>query len=108
MKRVALLGNAGGGKSLLSASLSQAKKLPLYYQLDKLLWNPRWVQTPEEDFIRKHDAILKKEQWIIDGMASLDSIKSRLKVADTIIFIDHSLWIHYWWAAKRQFMCILK
>jgi GAF domain-containing protein len=28
--------------------------------------------------------------------------------ADTIIFIDHPLWIHYWWAIKRQWMCLFR
>ena len=107
MTKVVLLGNAGGGKSTLCKALSESKGLPIY-QLDKLQWNPGWVQTPVDEFNIKHDSIIEKEKWIIDGMAGLDSIEKRLKAADTIIFVDHPLWVHYWWAAKRQLMCLFR
>ena len=107
MTKVALLGNAGGGKSTLCEALSQAKKLPVY-QLDKLQWNSGWIPTPKEEFDAKHDAIISQEKWIIDGVASLESIERRLLASDTIIFVDHPLWVHYWWAAKRQFMCLFR
>lgn len=107
MTKVALLGNAGGGKSTLCESLSYAKGLTVY-QLDKLQWNPGWVPTPQEEFDYKHDLILAKDKWIMDGVASLESIERRLEAADTIIFVDHPLWVHYWWAAKRQFMCLFR
>ncbi len=107
MTKVTLLGNAGGGKSSLCSVLSEAKQLPAY-QLDKLQWNPGWVKTPKEVFDARHDAILNEDKWIIDGVASLESLDRRLQVSDTIIYIDHPLWVHYWWAAKRQFMCLFR
>jgi len=107
MTKVALLGNAAGGKSTLCKALSQATRLPIY-QLDKLQWNPGWVPTPQEEFDKQHDSIIEKKKWIIDGVASVESIERRLKAADTIIFVDHPLWVHYWWATKRQFMCLFR
>lgn len=107
MTKVAIVGNAGGGKSTLCKALSVAKELPIY-QLDKLQWNPGWVPTPEEEFDVRHDALLEKEKWIIDGVASFESIERRFKAADTIIFVDHPLRVHYWWAVKRQFMCLFR
>ncbi len=107
MTKVAIFGNAGGGKSTLCEALSRSKNLPVY-QLDKLQWNPGWVPTPKEEFEIKHKEPLKKEKWIIDGVATLESIERRLNEADTIIFVDLPLWRHYWWAAKRQFMCIFR
>jgi adenylate kinase family enzyme len=88
-------------------ALSQAKELPAY-QLDKLQWNPGWIPTPKNEFDAQHDAIIKQEKWIIDGVASLDSIERRIEASDTIIFVDHPLWVHYWWATKRQFMCLFR
>ena len=107
MTKVAILGNAGGGKSTLCKLLSTAKNLPVY-QLDKLQWNPGWIASPPDEFNARHDQLLNRDRWIIDGVATFESINSRLKAADTIIFIDHPLWVHYWWAAKRQFMCIFR
>lgn len=107
MTKVAILGNAGGGKSMLCEHLSSAKGLPVY-QLDKLQWNPGWVPTPIDEFNARHDEILGKDKWIIDGVATIESIGRRLEEADTIIFVDYPLWRHYWWAAKRQFMCLFR
>jgi hypothetical protein len=28
-------------------------------------------------------------------------------LADTIILVDHPLYIHYWWAIKRQMACLV-
>lgn len=107
MTKVAVLGNAGGGKTTLCHSLSAAKGLPLYH-LDKLLWSPGWVPTPKEKFDFEHERILKKDKWIIDGMASMQSIERRVAEADTIIYIDLPLRVHYWWATKRQFKSFLR
>ena len=107
MTKVAILGNAGGGKSTLCDCLSRATHLPAY-QLDQLLWNPGWVPTPFDQFETEHDDILKRDAWIIDGIATLESIEKRLEASDTIIFVDLPLWVHYWWATKRQVMCIFR
>ena len=106
-KRIAIIGNAGGGKSTVAKRLSEARGLPLH-QLDKLQWNPGWVATPKTEFDRRHDELIASERWIMDGFASWESIDRRFEAADTIIFVDHPLWIHYWWAIKRQVMCVFR
>lgn len=105
--KIMIIGNAGGGKSTLAKQLSQAKNLPLY-RLDSLQWKPGWIKTPKAEFDCLHDRLIAKDIWIIDGFASWESIERRCAAADTIILVDHSLWIHYWWAIKRQFMCLFR
>lgn len=105
--RIVIIGNAGGGKSTLARQLSLARKLP-HYRLDALQWNPGWVPTPKDEFDRRHDALMDKECWIIDGFASWESIERRFEAADTIILVNHPLRIHYWWALKRQFTCLFR
>ncbi len=105
--RVVNIGNAGGGKSTLAKRLSTSKDLPLH-QLDHLQWNPGWVATPKAEFDRRHNALLASDRWIIDGFASWESIEHRFESADTIVFVDHPLWVHYWWAIKRQIKCIFR
>jgi len=107
MTRVSVIGNAGGGKSTMCEKLGKAKGLPVF-TLDQLQWNRGWVPTPSHIFKQKHDEILANEKWIIDGFASWETIEDRFKKSDTIIFIDHPVWVHYWWAIKRQFMCIFR
>jgi adenylate kinase family enzyme len=105
--KIMIIGNAGGGKSTFAKQLSKAKNLPLY-RLDALQWNPGWIPTPKAKFERQHDELIAKDTWIIDGFASWESIERRCIAADTIILIDHPLWLHYWWAIKRQFMCLFR
>jgi adenylate kinase family enzyme len=101
MTRVMVIGNAGGGKSTMCRALSSAHSLP-YYAVDKIQWRPNWVLTPEPEFTQAHEALLSRERWLIDGYGSWSSVERRISVADTIIFVDHSIWVHYWWATKRQ------
>lgn len=106
MTRVAVIGNAGGGKSTLCRALSAAYDLP-HHAVDKVQWRPGWVKAPDDEIRAWHDAMLGSERWIIDGFGPWPCIEQRFAAADTIIFIDHPLWLHYWWATKRQVKSIL-
>jgi adenylate kinase family enzyme len=103
MTRVAIIGNAGGGKSTLSRKLAQARGLPVH-PIDHLQWRPGWVPVPPDEFVRQHDALLAQERWIIDGWGPWDAVRARFEQADTTVVVDLPLWIHYWWAIKRQAM----
>jgi adenylate kinase family enzyme len=100
MKKVAVFGNAGGGKSTLSKQLSDITELPLYV-LDKLQYQPGGIEVPHEEYLRSHQLILEQERWIIDGFGSIDTLWERLNAADTLVFIDLPLYIHGWWVTKR-------
>ena len=105
MTRIAVIGNAGGGKSILCRKLSKALEIPLY-PIDKIQWKPGWIPASHEEVKIEHDHILSQGRWIIDGWGTFEIIETRFKATDTIIFVDHPLYIHYWWAIKRQLMCI--
>ncbi|HEX8422668.1 MAG TPA: hypothetical protein VF634_04615 [Pyrinomonadaceae bacterium] len=107
MRKVALLGNAGGGKSTLGAWLSAKKGIPLY-SVDKLQWKPGGVAVPDAEFERQHDEIMARDSWIIDGFGTFPTYLRRLEAADTIILIDHPLWRHYFWTARRNFLSVFR
>ncbi len=107
MTRVAVVGNAGGGKSTMCRKLGAALKLPVY-AIDKLQWRPGWVPTPLDEFRRQHEQLITQERWIIDGWGPFDTMGARFALADTIIVVDHALYVHYWWALKRQFKTIFR
>lgn len=66
MTWVAIIGNAGGGKSTLCAQLGKALNLPVY-PVDKLQWKPGWVAVSAEEFRQTHEGWLAQDRWIIDG-----------------------------------------
>jgi adenylate kinase family enzyme len=105
MQRIAVIGNAGGGKSALCRKLSQALDIPLF-PIDRMQWKPGWVAAPYVEIQAQHDLVLAQEAWILDGWGPWDLIEQRFQAADTIIFVDHPLLVHYWWSIKRQLACI--
>jgi adenylate kinase family enzyme len=100
MKKVAVFGNTGGGKSTLSRKLAAATGLPLHI-LDKIQYQPGGIEVPPEEYQRLHQQILATEQWIIDGFGSLETLWPRLDAADTLVYVDLPLYIHGWWVTKR-------
>lgn len=90
MKRIVVIGNSASGKSTLSMKINEITSIPVYH-LDKILWKVDWERTPEEEFTSKHDEILAKANWIIDGVAYKSTIEKRFATADTIICLDTPL-----------------
>jgi len=101
VKRIAVLGNAAGGKSTLSLQLSEQLRLP-YHSVDKALWLPGWRPVAAPDFARLHAAWLSEPGWVIDGWGDMALIGERLSRADAVVLVQHPLWRHCYWALKRQ------
>lgn len=101
MTRVAIIGNAGGGKSLLAQYLGRTFALPIH-TIDDVQWEPGWVQAPTTRVADAHAEWLRSGRWIIDGWGSWELIEARFDAADTIVVVDFPLRMHYWWAMKRQ------
>jgi hypothetical protein len=73
MKKVAVFGNAGGGKSTLSQRLADMTGLP-WVPLDSIKYQPGGGELPHAEFKAAHDALLQQDQWIVDGFGSLDTV----------------------------------
>ncbi len=100
MKRVAVFGNAGGGKSTLARQLAETTGLPLYV-IDKLQFQPGGAAVPHEEFLRLHRDLLAQDTWILDGYGDNATLWERLGAADTLIYVDLALSLHYWRVTKR-------
>lgn len=101
MKKVAVFGNAGGGKSTLSRKVSEATGLPLYV-LDKVKYQPGGIEVADTDYQRIHQEIVNTDQWVIDGFGSMETLWPRLEQADSLIYVDLPLPRHFWWVTKRM------
>jgi adenylate kinase family enzyme len=100
MKKVAVFGNTGGGKSTLARSLAALTRLPLY-PLDLIQYRVGGERVSDEEYLKVHAELLRRNEWIIDGYGSVDSAWERFAAADTLVYIDLSPVIHYWWVTKR-------
>jgi len=100
MKRVAVFGNAGGGKSTLARRLAELTRLPLY-PLDLIQFKPGGGKIPHEEYLKAHADLIARDEWIIDGFGCVASAWERFAAADTLIYLDLPLATHYWWVTKR-------
>lgn len=100
MQRVAVFGNAGGGKSTLAKRLAELTGLPLHV-IDKMQFGEGGIAVAEEAFEQAHADVLRREAWIIEGYGSVATAWERFAAADTLVYIDLRLARHYWWVTKR-------
>lgn len=104
MRKVAVFGNTGGGKSTLARKLADLTRLPLYavdiMQFPEVTGAvPR--EVPHEEYLKAHAALLTCDAWIIDGYGCRTSAWERFAAADTLIYIDLPLFTHFLWVTKR-------
>jgi len=100
MKRVAVFGNAGGGKSTLARRLAELTGLPLYV-MDMMQFRPGGMKVPQHEFLQAHADLLRRDEWIIDGFGSVALAWERFAAADTLIYVDLPLFTHHRWVTKR-------
>jgi adenylate kinase family enzyme len=100
MRRVAVFGNAGGGKSTLARRLAALTALPLH-PIDLIQYKAGGGKIAHADYLQTHAELIAREEWIIDGYGCVPSAWERFAAADTLVYIDLPLRTHYWWVTKR-------
>lgn len=83
MRRVAVFGNAGGGKSTLARQLASITRLPLH-SLDTIKYKPGGDEVPHNEYLKIHSALIRGDEWIIDGFGCVPSAWERFSAADTL------------------------
>ena len=100
MRKIAVFGKPGSGKSTLSKGLAAATGIQLH-QLDSIVYKKNGELVDRETFDQEHENILCSDKWIIDGFGPMGSFNKRLEVADTLIYIDLPYSVSYWLVTKR-------
>jgi len=108
MRKVAVFGNAGGGKSKLSRRLAEITGLPLYV-IDIIQYRDGRYQPKEarggkisiEAYWEIHAELLHRDQWIVDGFDSAALAWERFAAADTLVYVDLPIMTHYWGVTTR-------
>lgn len=99
MKRIAIIGPGGAGKSTLARQIGERLRLPVIH-LDSEYWHEGWQETPKEDWARIVGELAQREAWVIDGNYG-GTMQLRVAAADTIIFLDLPPPLCAWRAFRR-------
>jgi shikimate kinase len=103
VRRVAVIGVTGAGKSTLGRALAERGVGP-HVELDALHWEPNWVEAETEVFRARVAVALAGERWVADGNYSKvrDLVWGR---ADTVVWLDYAFAVTYsrllWRTARR-------
>jgi adenylate kinase family enzyme len=102
MKRVVILGRGASGKSTLAKRLGEITGLPVV-ELDTFFWRQGLVAMPPDQWRSTQELLVAKDEWIMDGdLGPYDVVETRLRAADTILFLDFSLARCAWRALRRS------
>lgn len=99
MKRVAIIGSGGAGKSTLARQVGDATGLPVIH-LDREYWQPGWVAPENEAWAARVAELVAGEAWIIDGNYG-GTMEARFARADTIVLLDIPRTVCLYRAVKR-------
>jgi adenylate kinase family enzyme len=100
VKRIAVTGPAGAGKSELAQELGDALGIRVLH-LDALFWKPGWVPTPQDEFEAMQRREVAADSWIVDAQFD-DIIPEWFETADAVVFVDCSLLRSLWQVSKRR------
>jgi adenylate kinase family enzyme len=102
VKRVAVVGVSGSGKSTFASALSARTGLPLV-ELDALYWGPNWTPREHSDFRAAVARAVAGNAWITDGnySSARDLVWS---AADTLVWLDFGLPLILWRLLRRSFL----
>ena len=99
MKRILIIGCCGAGKTTLANVLSKRLNLPVVH-LDRLWWNPGWIESSPEEFDARLAKELAFDRWIIDGKYKR-TLAERLRYADTVLLLAYSRTRCLWQIFRR-------
>lgn len=85
MKRVAVVGSGGAGKTTFANELGRRTGLPVLH-LDHFHWRPGWVVPIEEEWAMTQSELVERPEWIIDGNYGAQ-FDLRFDRADTVIVL---------------------
>jgi adenylate kinase family enzyme len=89
VRRIAVVGTAGSGKSALASHLAERLEVP-HIELDAVFWGPEWTPTPIEVFRSHVEKAVSGEAWIADG--NYGKVRDIVwRRAESVVWLDYAL-----------------
>ncbi|MFE2709158.1 P-loop NTPase family protein [Streptomyces mirabilis] len=100
MKKVAIVGCGGSGKSHVARVLGDVLDAPVTH-LDAAFYDDEWNELPVEKFAAVQRDLVAQEKWVIDGNYN-STLQIRLESCDTVVLMDVSTLAALWGIFSRQ------
>ncbi|MFE2490649.1 P-loop NTPase family protein [Streptomyces mirabilis] len=100
MKKVAIVGCGGSGKSHVARVLGDVLDAPVTH-LDAAFYDDEWNELPVEKFAAVQRDLVAQEKWVIDGNYN-STLQIRLEACDTVVLMDVSTLAALWGVFSRQ------
>lgn len=88
MKKVAIVGCGGSGKSHVARELGRILDAPVTH-LDAAYYDDGWNPLPKDTFNDLQRELVAQPQWVIDGNYN-STLQVRLEACDTVVLMDVS------------------
>jgi adenylate kinase family enzyme len=100
VKKVAIVGCGGSGKSHLARQLGSILDAPVTH-LDAVFYDDDWNPLDQETFASLQRDLVSRPTWVIDGNYN-STLQTRLEACDTVVLIDVSTLAALWGIFSRQ------
>jgi adenylate kinase family enzyme len=100
MKKVAIIGCGGSGKSHVARTLGNLLEAPVTH-LDAMYYDSDWNELPMPEFEARQRELVAEPSWVIDGNYN-STLPVRLHACDTVVFLDLPAVTCLWGALSRQ------
>jgi adenylate kinase family enzyme len=105
VRRIAVVGATGSGKSRLANELARRYRLP-HVELDALYWGPNWTGCTDEEMLQRAEEATRGDAWVVDGNYSKIRDLTWPRV-EAVIWLDYPLALTLWQLWKRTWKRVL-
>uniref|UniRef100_A0AAU1M326 Topology modulation protein n=1 Tax=Streptomyces sp. NBC_00148 TaxID=2903626 RepID=A0AAU1M326_9ACTN len=88
MRKVAIVGCGGSGKSHVARELGRILDAPVTH-LDAAFYDDEWNALPRDKFTDVQRELVSQPRWVIDGNYN-STLQVRLEACDTVVLMDVS------------------
>lgn len=101
LKKFALFGLPGSGKSTFADQLGKKLGLPVHH-LDRHYFLAHWEIRPRDQFLAAQQEMVDGDAWVIEGN-SIATLEMRFQRADVILYFNLPRYLCLWRVFKRPF-----
>lgn len=88
LRRFAIIGLPGSGKSTFAKKLGQALDIPVHH-LDRQMFEADGRKKDREELLAIEREMVKEEGWVVEG-CSLSTLATRFERADVVLYFNFS------------------